>query len=163
MGIDPSQIIMPGGSSRGKQFETHELRRVPVWLTREAHEVMHQASPQTRIFPQALAEAFGQLPEVERVYLEVHPHSSLFPLAPIQDRILATLTIQHGRYHDVLLHFDLACCYQYFMGQPVFQASLAANELVRLYDLSLKQRKPYRHPNKVEREEGSQEWVIMHP
>jgi hypothetical protein len=64
---------------RGKKFEQHEMRRVPVTVSREAHDALNAANHQARIFPQALEEAYGwhAYPHVARIDLtyELHPNA----------------------------------------------------------------------------------------
>lgn len=54
-----------------KRFEVHDIRRIPVSLTASAKAIIDQSTRQGRIFPQALSEFFGTLPQVERVEVDV--------------------------------------------------------------------------------------------
>lgn len=52
---------------RGKRFETWEVRRVPVQCDAAARLLLDTSCHQGRLLPQALAELFGEEPDVERV------------------------------------------------------------------------------------------------
>lgn len=107
-----------------KRFEVHEMRRIPVQITEAAKEVINQATRQGRVFPQALSEFFGTLPEVERVEVDLSPENRLM------------IDVKHGEDEDK--H------YRFFVGVDAlhhaprnpregFDAAQMADELLRLY------------------------------
>lgn len=106
-----------------KRFEAHHIRRIPVVLTDSAKEVIDHATRQGRIFPQALSEFFGTLPEVERIEVDLSPDNRLM------------IDIKHT---DEQKH------YRFFVGiddlhavpsnpRHGFDAAKMADELLRLY------------------------------
>lgn len=110
---------------RTKRFETHHVRRIPVFLTDTAKEVIDQATRQGRVFPQALSEFFGTLPEVERVEVDLSPENRLM------------IDVKHCE--------DKEKHYRFFVGvddelhqtprnpREGFDAAQKADELLRLY------------------------------
>lgn len=109
---------------RAKRFEAHEMRRIPVTLTDGAKEVINKAVKQGRIFPQALSEFFGTLPEVERVEIDLTQEGRLM------------IDVKHSE--------DEGKHYRFFIGvddlhqtprnpRHGFDAAQMADELLRLY------------------------------
>lgn len=107
-----------------KRFETHHMRRIPVTLSDSAKEFIDGSTRQGRVFPQALSEFFGTLPEVEQVEVDLTE----------DDRLM--VHVKHAEDEDK--H------YRFFVGvddlhatprnpREGFDAAQKADELLRLY------------------------------
>jgi hypothetical protein len=106
-----------------KRFEVHDMRRIPVALSASAKEVIDKATRQGRIFPQALSEFFGTLPQVERIEVDVSA----------EQRLMIDIKATEEKFH-----------YRFFIGvddlhqaprnpREGFDAAQMADELLRLY------------------------------
>ena len=64
------RVSRAGGAPAGKRFHAHELRRVPVEVTPTARALIDASSAQGRLLPQALAEVFGEHPDLVSVCID---------------------------------------------------------------------------------------------
>lgn len=124
-----------------KRFETHQVRRIPIVVSREAEQAIHASSAEGRKFPLALAEAFGKIPQVVSVELTLAPKSSYFsvnaedfhPVTGKEARLLC-VTAHHQGMPDFLWLLNMADIeHVHVGGQLGFRAHLTAHELLRLY------------------------------
>lgn len=120
----PSVYVAPAKAL----FETHELVRLPVDVDEHARDFLNQANQQTRLFGQALSEAFGTLAGVERLSIEYQERPE-FDVPTLFIQALASDPAQQHFWH--IRTDDLAR--RSVNGEAAFQARYAAAELVRLY------------------------------
>lgn len=109
---------------RTKRFETHHVRRIPVQLTERAKEFIDGSTRQGRVFPQALSEFFGTLPEVERVEVDLAD----------DDRLM--IHVKHGEHEHKHHRFHVASDDIVQISpnpRHGFDAARTADELLRLY------------------------------
>jgi len=120
--IHPHAHINPPPSSR-KRFHMEHVRRIPVQLTEAAKEAIDGSTRQGRVFPQALSEFFGTLPEVEQIEIDVSPDKRLM------------IDIKHKHEHKHYRFFIGVDDLHQKSGNPrdSFDAAKTANELLRLY------------------------------
>lgn len=118
----------------GKIFFAHELRRISVICTPEATEAIAKSSHGGRMFPQALSEMFGELPEVEKVHVAIAPKHTLVPVSEQnRDDLVLLIDIVNGRNsHRFLVNYSDLCHY-HSSGWHSFNPAETARELVRLY------------------------------
>src|SRR5487761_2321907 len=64
------RVSRAGGAPAGKRFHAHELRRLSVSVTPTARALIDASSAQGRLLPQALAEVFGEHPELVTVSVD---------------------------------------------------------------------------------------------
>jgi hypothetical protein len=76
----PTTPPMPQGTPAQKRFELADVVRIPVHVTPEAQAMINASSAEGRKLPQALAESFGALRNVARVYLMLVPKSTIHPI-----------------------------------------------------------------------------------
>lgn len=105
------------GSTR--QFDFDTLRRVPVTVSPEARALLDRGTHQTRVFPQALAEFYGELPDVTGISIALEEG----------EMALLAVTVQHTRYEDHLHRLSIEEMMQ-FHGR--FRAAHMAEEMRRL-------------------------------
>ncbi len=109
---------------RTKRFETHHVRRIPVTLSEQAKEFIDGSTRQGRVFPQALSEFFGTLPEVERVEVDLTEDDKLMIHVKHTEH-----EHKHHRFHvasDDILSISPN-------PRHGFDAARTADELLRLY------------------------------
>ncbi len=137
LGSSPNEADLPplDAPPACARFEAHQVVRVPVVVEARAQDFLDASNAQARIFPQALAEAFGEVAGIGRVmitYLDARrlevPHLSVTAEA---ERAYQSRT-WHLRTDEIRL--------RNVNTTPIFQARHAASELVRLYLESQKRR-----------------------
>jgi hypothetical protein len=126
-----------------KAFETHELRRIPVIETPEAHTLIIASSAEGRRLPQALSEVFGGLENAKEVRVDAVPRSTYFasgpehfhPVTGEEDRMLVVHVVHMDDSIDPHRYIvnvkDLREVHP--AGRLGFNALATARELVRLY------------------------------
>lgn len=105
------------------RFEAHEVVRIPVQVDAPAQDFLDSSNAQARLFPQALAEAFGEVAGVQRVtitYLDA-PHLTI----TAESEQPAQRAIWHVSTDEIRQRSANTT--------PIFQARFAATELARLY------------------------------
>jgi hypothetical protein len=146
--IDPTTPTPPAGT---KRFEVHDLRRIPVSLSDAARlEIfgdsegrVPSASAEGRKVPQALSEAFGQVPVIARLEVDAVPRSTHFasgpehyhPVTGREERVLViTAYHQDDRRDPHTWYVNVRDLHEVYLGGPGgFRAHTMASELVRLY------------------------------
>ncbi len=101
---DPRPAPGPANQPGRVRFLEHEVRRIPVLVSLAAQATLTSSSSEGRKLPQALAEAFATLPEVQRVVLDVEKKSASFPLSPEEaqddpDLLVITAEGYHPAWH----------------------------------------------------------------
>lgn len=125
---------MMQGPGKGKIFHVEHMRRLPYTLTDKARHIIAATTPDGRAFPQALADYFGQLMQVQSIAIDVAKKHEHVPTTEENhdDDLLIIDIIDTQDGHRFLLSVD--DMRQYHTSRwHCFNASLTALELVRLY------------------------------
>lgn len=101
------------------------MRRIPVIISASAKEVIDKSTRQGRVFPQALSEFFGTLPDVEQVEVDLEEPG---------DRLM--IHVKHcedeDKHHCFHIEADAITQASQLAGVG-FDAAAMADELHRLY------------------------------
>lgn len=129
-GLHPLEQDLPARNAAPARalFEAHQVLRIPVEVDERAKDFLDTGNQQTRIFGQALAEAFGQMAGVERITIawqELATFQVPTLLVTAQAEDPAQSHSWHLRTDELLLILPTK--------EIAFQARYAAAELVRLY------------------------------
>lgn len=129
-GARPQEADLPSvyGPPAKALFEVQQLVRIPVDVDAPARAFLDQANQQTRIFDQALSEAFGHLAGVERLTIAYQQRADI-DVATLCIQAVATNPTQHHCWHVRTDELTLRNA----NGEIAFQARYAAAELARLY------------------------------
>lgn len=147
------RVSRAGGAPAGKRFHAHEVRRLLVSVTPLARALMDASSAQGRLLPQALAEVFGEHPDLARVHVDAVEKAQHFTVHPAERPHITSgiggsvrslpphvlrIDVTHTSGRDELAHgwFINAHALSDLHPQtrlPRFVAERAARELLRLY------------------------------
>ncbi len=133
--LHPPRLVRPAQ----KHFETHEVRRVPLYVSKDAQQALDASPHQGRLLPQALREMAGGAPGIREMHLDVTPRSHHLDVGPDdfhprtgeEERVLA-LRIHHVRGSTHTLLINLYDIHRAHDVRPTgFRAHSAAASLVR--------------------------------
>jgi hypothetical protein len=113
-----------------KRFEVHHMRRIPVILTDSAKAFLDGSTRQGRVFPQALSEFFGTLPEIKQIDVDIAEDGRVM------------VHVKHceddDKHHQFYLDSKEVAQPSKPPGQG-FHAARTADKLLRLYRLDVLQ------------------------
>jgi hypothetical protein len=137
------QEVQEGVRGFSRLFAIETMRRIPHVMERETRHAIMRTTHEGRLFPQALSDVFGRVPEASRIELALHRMDDHFssevlalPDTQRPDEPLLAIRIVHEQHpqfdHTFLLHLkDL--CQIHASGWHCFHAHETAMELLRLY------------------------------
>src|SRR5487761_2320025 len=133
------RVSRAGGAPAGKRFHAHELRRLSVSVTPTARALIDASSAQGRLLPQALAEVFGEHPDLVTVSVDAVEKAQHFIVHPAERTHITSGSGGSVRTlppHVLRINVTHASALSDLHPQthlPRFVAERAARELLRLY------------------------------
>lgn len=108
-----------------KRFHAEHMRRIPVQLSEKAKQIIDLSTHQGRLLPQALAEFFGTLPDVEGIEISTEEKDERF-----------MIDVKHGHDEEKHCRFFMSVNDLHQVSEQPrqgFEAARTAQELQRLY------------------------------